>query len=102
MNWTDRRTCIRRQTSVSAQILIIRVLVLVLLVAPALHLAGDGQVASSPNSSVHASHLCSVPVLTPATLAVLPITAIARLPEAPVITVPWLPARPADHPPRSA
>src|SRR5688572_12125150 len=100
MNRTDRRISMRQWTGVSTRGLVIRVLLLVLVLAPALHLAGDGRMASSTTTNVHASNLCSVSGLTPTPLAVSPITAIARVPEALVATAPWLPTRPADHPPR--
>jgi hypothetical protein len=86
MNWTDQQISLRRQTGLLGRSVIIKVLVLVLLLAPVLHLAGDGRVGSLPNSNVHASYLCSVTGLAPTPLAVSPVTAITRVPETPITT----------------
>lgn len=102
MNWIDQRLSMRRQTCRSARGWVIGFLLLMLVLAPALDLAGDGRVASLPNSNGHGSDLCSVPGLVPSPLEISPVTPIARIPEAIAAMVPWRPSRPADHPPRSA
>ena len=78
------------------------ILLLVLVCAPALDLVEDGFAAGSTISNTHALDLCAHPGLAPTSLSVSPLLAIAHLGESAAPRALWLPASPADHPPRAA
>ncbi|MGH7363183.1 MAG: hypothetical protein ACREJ7_08380 [Candidatus Methylomirabilales bacterium] len=77
-------------------------LVVILALASALDLAGDGRAAGSPNGPVKALDLCTVPGLTPPPPVLRPVLAMARVTETASTGAVSLLARPVDHPPRSA
>lgn len=102
MKRTERRPWMARLVPAPARVFAASILLLVLVCAPALDLVGDGLAARSPISNTHVLDLCSIPGLAPTSLSVSPPLAIGRPGEAAVPRAPWLPTRPAEHPPRAA
>lgn len=83
---------------VTAQLLLLVVLAL----APALDLAGDGRAAGMPDGPASTLDLCTLSGITPPPPVLAPAMATARVTEtAPTRPVSLL-ARPVDHPPRHA
>ena len=77
-------------------------LVVILALAPALDLAGDGRAAGMPDGPASTLDLCTLSGLTPPPPFLAPVMAMARVTEtAPAVPVSVL-TRPLDHPPRLA
>lgn len=77
-------------------------LLMILALAPALDLAGDGRGAVLPTGPAAAPDLCTVPGLTPPPPVLAPVIAIARVTDTATAGPASPLARPVDHAPRSA
>lgn len=83
---------------VTAQLLLLVILAL----APALDLAGDGRPAALPDAPVNSLDLCTLSGLTPPPPVLAPVIAIARVTDTATAGPASPLARPVDHPPRHA
>ncbi|MEK7367575.1 MAG: hypothetical protein AAB195_06430 [candidate division NC10 bacterium] len=83
---------------VTAQLLLLVILAL----APALDLAGDGRAAGMPDGPASTLDLCTLSGLTPPPPVLAPVMPMARVPETAATRSLCPLARPVDHPPRPA